>query len=61
MDEQQARLNLIRKWIAETTEPVTDWDWDGQELVVFTTNQAVERYSNKEMERIIPGFENPFE
>jgi hypothetical protein len=51
--ELQRRLDLIQYWLKETTEPIWDWDWDGEELVIFQNRNTVERYSNYVLKEVI--------
>lgn len=39
----------IRTWLADTTEPMDDWHWDGQELHVFLDEKLVELYSRQDL------------
>lgn len=51
----QEQLDLIQKWLSETTEPYTDWDWDGEELTIFC-DENVEKYSYQNLVEVIQGF-----
>lgn len=45
-DDDQAKLNAIQAWIADTTEPVDDWEWDGETLRIFNGDD-VEVYDSE--------------
>lgn len=49
------QINLIERFLHLTSEPYEDWDWDGQELVIFS-GKNVEKYSLKDLKEIIKGF-----
>lgn len=51
--DEQRKLDLIQYWLADTTEPFDDWDYDGEELVIFFNEEVIERYNNLDIEEII--------
>ncbi|GEM_PF-872623 len=58
LEELQRQLDLIQMWLASTTEPYDDWDWDGANLTVFIQDDVVERYSYDDLKGVIKNFEN---
>jgi len=42
-------LSNIEAWLKNTTEEMTDWDWDGKTLTVFNDNDKTEKYSKKDL------------
>lgn len=54
--EEQRKLYLIIKWLAETTEPFDDWDYDGEVLIILFEDEVIERYTKEEMTHFIKGF-----
>lgn len=52
----QKQLDLIARFLHYTTEPFDDWDWDGNELLIFLNNKIIERYSLVDLKSIIQGF-----
>ena len=55
MDEQFI-LDEIQAWLADTTEPYDDWDWDGEFLTIFVGNE-VEKYSFTDLQEVIPSLQ----
>ncbi len=53
---EQKKLNLIRKWLSDTTEPFDEWDFDGKELILLLKHQIIERYSKEDIKNFIKGF-----
>lgn len=53
---EQRKLDLVQKWLAETTEPFDDWDYDGEELIILFEGKIIERYTNVEMINFIKDF-----
>ncbi len=49
----QTKLDKIRKFLPETTEPFDDWFYDGEELKIFLNDELIEVYSNKDLKEII--------
>lgn len=49
------QINLIERFLHLTSEPYEDWDFDGQELVIFS-GKNVEKYCLKDLKEIIKGF-----
>lgn len=54
--EEQRKLDLIQKWLSETTEPFNDWDYDGEELIILFKGIIIERYTKEEMTNFIKDF-----
>lgn len=54
--EYPQQTHLIERWLHKTTESFDDWDWDGSELVIFLDDEAIERYSNKDLKKLIENF-----
>jgi hypothetical protein len=40
---EQKKLGYVIRWLAGTTEPFDDWDWDGKTLTIFS-NGKTEKY-----------------
>ena len=49
----QTRLDKIRKFLSETTEPFDDWFYDGKELGIYLDGELIELYSNKDLKELI--------
>ncbi len=47
------KLDKIRKFLSETTEPLDDWFYNGEELKIFLNDELIEVYSNKDLKEII--------
>lgn len=45
----QELLDKISLWLSRTTEYFDDWDWDGNELVLFLNEETIERYSYRDV------------
>jgi hypothetical protein len=45
-----AELSCINVWMKDTTEAYDDYEWDGNELVVFLDGEANEKYSRADLE-----------
>lgn len=56
MDKLQYQLDLIQSWLSETAENIVDWDWYGEELIIFSYNNYVEKYCYSDLQQIIKGF-----
>lgn len=54
--EEQKKLDLIRKWLSETTEPFDDWDYNGKDLIILFEEKILEKYTKKELTLFIKGF-----
>lgn len=44
MNDQEL-LNKIYFWLVRTTEYFDDWNWDGNELLIYLKGKIIERYS----------------
>ncbi len=55
---RQAQLDAIDRYLHYITESFDDWDWDGEELLIFLENEIIERYSFECLIEMIPNFEN---
>jgi hypothetical protein len=53
----QRQADRIQYYLSRTTEPYDDWDWDGDELVVWLDNEPIERYQRADLSQIIKGFD----
>lgn len=49
----QRKLDKIQFWLARTTEPFDDWEYDGNELVIFLNEEPIEVYDNETIEEYI--------
>lgn len=58
MEKQQIILDAIQLWLADTTEPYDDWDWDGEFLTIFVDDEEMEKYSLEDLQSIIPSLQN---
>lgn len=47
------KLDRIQFWLARTTEPFDDWEYDGNELVIFINNKPIEVYDSETIEEYI--------
>jgi hypothetical protein len=60
-EQEQRRLDMISEWLSETTEELWDWQWDGEELVVFphknVNKYPPERYTFEDLRECIEDFE----
>ena len=50
---EQKKLDAIQSWLARTTEPFDDWEYDGEGLAIFLNGKRIEYYSNKDINRFI--------
>lgn len=50
----QRQSEIIEAWLADTTEEFDDWDWDGEELLIFLNGDVIERYPYEDLLQIIP-------
>jgi hypothetical protein len=57
MNDSQIQCDLISRFLHTTTEPFDNWDWDGNELLIFLRNKIIERYSLNDLKSIIKNFE----
>ena len=53
INKLQEKLDRIRKFLSETTEPFDDWDYDGKELKIFLNDELIEEYSKRDLKEII--------
>lgn len=53
LKNEQRKLDLIQYWLADTTEPFDDWDYNGDELVIILNEEVIERYNNLDVEKFI--------
>lgn len=51
--ELQNRLDKTQFFLARTTEPFDDWEYDGEELKIFLNDELMEVYNNKDLKDII--------
>jgi hypothetical protein len=58
MEKQQIILDAIQFWLADTTEPYDDWDWDGEFLTIFVSDKEIEKYSFEDLQSVIPSLNN---
>ncbi len=49
----QELLDKISFWFARTTECFDDWDWDGNELLIFLNGKIIERYSYRDIMELL--------
>jgi hypothetical protein len=49
----QRRLDLIQFWLSKTTEEFDEWDYNGEELIIFLSEEAIERYDNKTIDELL--------
>jgi hypothetical protein len=49
----QWKLDKIQFWLARTTEPFDDWEYDGNELAIFLNEELIEVYDNETIEEYI--------
>ncbi len=54
MDIEQ-QTELISRFLHSSTEQIDDWDWDGNELIIFSENQ-VEKYLKNDLKELIIEF-----
>ncbi len=52
----EKKLNLIQTWLKTTSEPLDDWDWDGEILTIWLNNKLIEKYTNKDLKEVIRDF-----
>ena len=57
MNNLQTQCDLISRFLHTTTEPFDNWDWDGNELVIFLNDIIIERYTLNDLTGIIKNFE----
>lgn len=50
---EEVELKLIEKWLKNTTPDYDDYEWDGKELTVFTTDGETEKYSKVDLKKEI--------
>lgn len=56
-DILQWQADRIQYFLSRTTEPYDDWNWDGEELIVWIKNEPIERYQLADLRQIIDGFD----
>jgi hypothetical protein len=49
----QWKLDKIQFWLARTTEPFDDWEYDGNELIIFLNEEPIEVYDKETIEEYI--------
>lgn len=57
MKNLQTQCDLISRFLHTTTEPLNNWDWDGNELLIFLDNKIIERYTFYDIKSVIKDFE----
>lgn len=50
--ELQDKLDKIQFFLARTTESFDDWDYDGDELILFD-GEIIEKYSAKDIDGLL--------
>ena len=45
----QALLDKIFFWLSRTTEYFDDWNWNENELLIFSKGKIIERYSYRDV------------
>jgi len=45
----QDLLDKISFWLARTTEYFDEWNWDGNELLIYLKGKIIERYSYRDL------------
>ena len=48
--------NLIYHYLKMTTEPFDNWEWDGENLVIFLEDEIIEQYNVEDLTDMIEGF-----
>ncbi len=56
-DVTENQINAIERYLHFTTEPLNDWDWNGEELLIFLNNKIIEKYIYDNLCEMIPDFE----
>ena len=54
--DMQEQLDSIERFLHYTTEPFDDWEWDGEELSIWLSDERIERYSFADVKGFIKGF-----
>ena len=53
---EQDKLDKIQFFLARTTEPFDDWDYDGDLLKIFFGSELIECYKRSDLEKVIQKF-----
>lgn len=54
--KEQEKLDKLKFWLSKTTEEFDDWDYDGEELIIFLRDEAIEKYKESDLKEFIEGF-----
>ena len=49
MESEQKILDNIQKWLKETSEEFSEWEYDGLYLTIFQNDIEIEKYSKKDL------------
>ncbi len=55
-EKLEYQSNLIYHYLKMTTEPFDNWEWDGENLVIFLEDEMIEQYNLEDLTAMIEGF-----